>query len=786
MRIEPFYCDMHIHTYPNANSRDGSAYDIDSLFERVRKGAKGHKAVISLTDHNVINKDAYEKALAACGDDIILILGVELHVKSNGPKPYHAHAYFNAPLDNLAVIDKLNALLDKLYPDKLPSKDDSSIPQLSAILNEFRDLEFLFLPHGGQSHSTFDNAVAEGELCNDVMMRSVYYNTFDGFTARSNSNIAATERYFEQIGISEFTSLLTGSDNYDPNHYPESKSDVAEDFTPTWIFANPSFDGLRMALSENTRLYYSAEPPEGFMSAVPSIEHVFIQRGNIDIDVELSPGLNVVIGGSSTGKTLLLEAIARKIGILAEEGRHDFYDKFDIDNIELARNDNTSPYYITQSYIGNVVGKSVDRETIDSIQILRDVFPQDQNASDGLDANFEIVRNLVLKMYTAAETVQQSELALRRLSAPCELITVESLESNPIAILEPNAALKQKLAWKPSVETNARTALGELEQMFAQNPLLPSITNEVNALLDKIEHGKALTAFEGQIATLLSAEAQAYTQAESDSRQSDATKRNNLNSVLDNIVNLRAALAQFESAKSELLGLSFQDIPKTISLAGHHLSVVYSFRMSPTTLLDAINEFLKTEYKFEKIEDITAETLAASLAGADKRRRNTRSLQDMSAAVSDYLEKEKKRTFSITTEGGLNWNDLSEGRKTAVLLDLVLSFNGNTAPLIIDQPEDNLAADYINNGLTKAIKGSKTTRQTIVVTHNATIPMLGDAQTVILCQNRDGKLVIRSSPLEGVIDGRRALDWIVEITDGGEPSVQKRFRKYNFRRFGGQ
>ena len=48
--------------------------------------------------------------------------------------------------------------------------------------------------------------------------------------------------------------------------------------------------------------------------------------------------------------------------------------------------------------------------------------------------------------------------------------------------------------------------------------------------------------------------------------------------------------------------------------------------------------------------------------------------------------------------------------------------------------------------------------------------MLADAQTVVLCRNIDGKLVIRSAPLERVIDGKRALDWIVEITDGGEPS----------------
>lgn len=785
MKIEPFYCDMHIHTYQNANSRDGSTYGIDSLFERIRKDAKGHKAVVSLTDHNVINKDAYERALAACGDDIVLILGVELHVKSNGAKPYHAHAYFNEPLDNLTVIDRLNTILDKLYPNKLPSKDEPSIPQLPAILNEFRDLEFLFLPHGGQSHSTFDNAVAEGELCDDVMMRSVYYNTFDGFTARSNSNITATERYFEQIGINEFTSLLTGSDNYEPSRYPKPKNDDAEEFTPTWVFSEPSFDGLRMALSEKSRLCYSVEPPEGFMSTIPSIEHIELHRDNIEIDVELSPGLNVVIGGSSTGKTLLLEAIARQLGILEDDEKNVFYDKFGIDDISIRRNDQTVPYYINQSYIGKVVDKSVNRETIDSIQILKDVFPEDQNASDELDANFSTVRDLVSNMFNAAEAAQQAEQALRRLPAPCNLVTVDSLDGNPISILEPNAELKQSLMWQSATETKAYSALTELEEMYSNNPLLPSIDNEVVALREKIQLGKEIITFEQQVAALLESEAQAYSLAETASRQSDTTKRDNLSSVLNNVVALRTALTAFAEAKTQLLSQEFADASRTAELAGHHLSVVYSFKMSKEALLKAINDVLNASSKIEVIDDLTAERLAASLHCVDKRRTGIKTLATMAAAVANNLEKGKKRFFSIITKSGTNWEELSEGRKTAVLLDLILGFNRNPAPLIIDQPEDNLAADYINDGLAAAIKGSKAIRQTIIVTHNATIPMLADAQTVVLCRSIDGKLVIQSAPLESEIDNKRALDWIVDITDGGEPSVQKRFRKYNFRRFGG-
>ena len=143
MKIEPFYCDMHIHTYADANKRESVHYDVDALLARVRACARGSKAMISLTDHNVINTDAYKEASEKAGDDVALILGVELHVKANGPKPYHAHAYFNVePNDD--NIEALNEVLDELYPDKLPSKDDD-IPQLPAILNAFQKHEFLLL-----------------------------------------------------------------------------------------------------------------------------------------------------------------------------------------------------------------------------------------------------------------------------------------------------------------------------------------------------------------------------------------------------------------------------------------------------------------------------------------------------------------------------------------------------------------------------------------------------------------------------------------------------------------
>ncbi len=158
--------------------------------------------------------------------------------------------------------------------------------------------------------------------------------------------------------------------------------------------------------------------------------------------------------------------------------------------------------------------------------------------------------------------MQQAEEALRRLSAPCNLITEDSIASNPIAVLEPSAELQRAMAWKPAVETRAKEAIADLESMFESNPLLPSIKDEANALRAKIKLGKDITDFEQAIASLFKEGSGVYANEEVAAKQSDLTKRDSFAAVLKSIVDLRAGLADYHSAKSKLLAQEFEDVPK--------------------------------------------------------------------------------------------------------------------------------------------------------------------------------------------------------------------------------
>jgi predicted ATPase len=51
---------------------------------------------------------------------------------------------------------------------------------------------------------------------------------------------------------------------------------------------------------------------------------------------------------------------------------------------------------------------------------------------------------------------------------------------------------------------------------------------------------------------------------------------------------------------------------------------------------------------------------------------------------------------------------------------------------IIDQPEDNLDGEFIYSSFVLALRRAKERRQIVIVTHNANISVLGDAEQIIV------------------------------------------------------
>jgi energy-coupling factor transporter ATP-binding protein EcfA2 len=115
--------------------------------------------------------------------------------------------------------------------------------------------------------------------------------------------------------------------------------------------------------------------------------------------------------------------------------------------------------------------------------------------------------------------------------------------------------------------------------------------------------------------------------------------------------------------------------------------------------------------------------------------------------------------------------ELSRGQKCTALLPLLLARTEN--PLIIDQPEDNLDNHFIYETVVNSIQRLKTKRQMIFITHNANIPVLADADLVVV-MNSDGKVgYVEKS---GSVDECR--EEIVDLLEGGREAFELRRERY--------
>lgn len=70
------YTDIHIHTSDNPNQLNFD-YDVDLLVQNIKRQSASKPTLVSLTDHNAINKNAYIRL--ARYENVHPILGVELH-----------------------------------------------------------------------------------------------------------------------------------------------------------------------------------------------------------------------------------------------------------------------------------------------------------------------------------------------------------------------------------------------------------------------------------------------------------------------------------------------------------------------------------------------------------------------------------------------------------------------------------------------------------------------------------------------------------------------------------
>jgi len=120
---------------------------------------------------------------------------------------------------------------------------------------------------------------------------------------------------------------------------------------------------------------------------------------------------------------------------------------------------------------------------------------------------------------------------------------------------------------------------------------------------------------------------------------------------------------------------------------------------------------------------------------------------------------------------------LSTGQQCTAILHMLLL--ENVDPLIMDQPEDNLDNAFIAERIVHELRAAKTRRQFLFATHNANIPVFGDAEWigVFTTVENHGSL---SFAAQGSIDVPVIRDQVANILEGGRDAFIQRKEKYEF------
>ena len=504
-----------------------------------------------------------------------------------------------------------------------------------------------------------------------------------------------------------------------------------------------------------------------------------------DTELKFSPHLNVIIGGRSSGKSLLMWLLGKKINTSVPENK---YSKYNSDCV-LVKSKNDSVYvsataqsdliYIKQ---GDIINYFEDRKLeelakkskkSDDYNSCKAEFQTHKTALNSIISEFieaykkvydsDPQKNFTLHDRTITNIL--SDHFIIKFNKD-ELLKLDSSEQ----IFKSNDLLNRLLTDSGSLSESKILEITETESKLVAN-FKNLIQGKIKLLQEKTNLNSQKNIFIDEINTIILASNGTLNQEAREKEQSNSDLKRLLSDI-DNLFKDIYSLDQ-SSKRVEEFKLSHKQsfsIEKNINL-------VLDAPTKDSTkdfILDGINgsdsnrslfcNMLLLLYNPLSIKNIGGNTYDKLKQKIESQLKKVKS--DLDIPI-DYLEYEDGETSK----------DKSPGYNSEKYLDIVLN-NPDVRIVFIDQPEDNLGNKFIAETLVKLIRKIKFQKQIFLVTHNPSVVVYGDAESVILAKNNDNKISYEQITLEN----SAAQKEICDILDGGEYIFNNRYKKYNIQR----
>jgi hypothetical protein len=298
--------DLHLHTPSSFDYKDKSVNNNDIITKIKEKGISC--AVVS--DHNIIDIERIKelKRLAEVAN-ITILPGLELRSELGGSESIHFICIFPETCNLDEIWTDLQSKCN-LKPSDITSKGHECIVcDLANTADLVHSLGGLISVHAGTKTNSIEN------IKNTMKYKMAQKTEL----AREMIDIYEIGKPEDESGyqkivfpcIKKEMPMIIGSDNHDIKNYNPQ--------VYTWIKSDPTFEGLKQIIYEpkgRVKINSDLPEPKNEYQVINRVRFCDSQEKDCSFTnnwIELNKGLNSIIGGKSSGKSLLLYHIAKTI-----------------------------------------------------------------------------------------------------------------------------------------------------------------------------------------------------------------------------------------------------------------------------------------------------------------------------------------------------------------------------------------------------------------------------------------------------------------------------------------
>ncbi len=316
--------DLHIHSpYTVLNNQfdklsDGSP-DVEKFIQKIRD--EGISAV-GLTNYFNFNDDDFKLKERLNKEGIATFLNLEIRLSyiNKSDQLFDYHIIFDNKLPDIIIknllgqlkanIGSTNKSFNTLTNSEIENVANIDLSQLLKVLNNDKELNGRFLTgflsrgHGSAtSDSDPKNGAVYENICvnSDFLIHSSCDNPAICKDKKCKHNNILVDRKFWLDKSPYVRPLLQSSDSH-------SLEQIGSKYS--WVKADLTFDGLEQIKYE-PEYRISVEKEKPTLKKDELVIDKILYNGQ---DIYLSENLNTIIGGRSTGKSTLLNSIAKKLG----------------------------------------------------------------------------------------------------------------------------------------------------------------------------------------------------------------------------------------------------------------------------------------------------------------------------------------------------------------------------------------------------------------------------------------------------------------------------------------